>query len=123
MTQIHTKFTSEQVKVLLASYEKGHLSREEIEKTLGIGKTRFFAILKDFRRNPETFCIDYRRTTNSRLGPDTEEKIKTELIREKALVDDKDMPISGYNYAALNDRLKKEGVKVSKTTIIKRART
>ena len=45
MSQIHTKFTAEQIKVLLASYEKGNLSREEIGRTLDIGKTRFFAIL------------------------------------------------------------------------------
>jgi hypothetical protein len=121
MAQIHTKFTAEQVKVLLASYEKGNLSREEIEKTLGIGKTRFFAILKLLRENPESFTIDYQRTSKKRLGLEVEEKIKTELMRDKALVDDKDLPISGYNYAALTDRLKKDGVNVSTTTIIKRA--
>jgi len=121
MAQIHTKFTVEQVKVLLASYENGHLSREEIEKTLGIGKTRFFALLKYFRENPVTFSIDYQRTSKKRLEPDTEEKIKAELLRDKALLDDKDLPISGYNYAALNDRLKKGGIKVSTPTIINRA--
>lgn len=35
-------------------------------------------------------------------------------------MDDKDLPISNYNYAALHDRLKKEGIEVSTTTIIKR---
>jgi hypothetical protein len=122
MAQIHTKFTSEQIKVLLLSYENGHLGREEIEKTLGIGKTRFFAILKNFREKPESFTIDYQRTSKRRLGTAVEEKIKGELLRDKALVDDKDLPITGYNYAALNDRLKKEGIKVSTTTIIKRAK-
>jgi hypothetical protein len=38
MAQIHKHFTTEQVKVLLESYQQGHLSREEIEKTLGINK-------------------------------------------------------------------------------------
>jgi hypothetical protein len=121
MSQIHTKFTSEQIKVLLGSYEKGILSREEIEKTLGIGKTRFFALLKLFRENHESFTIDYQRVSNKRLDPDIEEKIRTELLRDKALIDDKDLPISGYNYAALTDRLKKDGINVSTTTIIKRA--
>ena len=37
------------------------------------------------------------------------------------MIDDQDLPISGYNYAALKDRPKNEGVKVSTTTIIKRA--
>jgi|GEM_PF-1443626 hypothetical protein len=57
MTQIHKKFTAEQVKVLLISYAEGHLNREEIEKTLGIGKIRFFALLKQVRERPEFFSL------------------------------------------------------------------
>jgi hypothetical protein len=121
MAQIHKKFTVEQVKALLTSYEEGHLTREEIEKTLDIGKTRFFALLKQSREKPEYFSIDYQRKIRRRLSPDVEEKIRVELLRDKELVDDKDLPIMGYNYAALNDRLKKEGVQVSTPTIIKRA--
>jgi hypothetical protein len=45
------------------------------------------------------------------------------LLDEKELVDDKELPIDTYNYAALNDRLKKEGIQVSTTTIIKRAKS
>ena len=45
MAQIHKQFTTEQIKVLLEAYNQGHLSRGEIEKTLGINKTRFFAII------------------------------------------------------------------------------
>ena len=37
-------------------------------------------------------------------------------------MDDKDLPIGGYNYVALNDRLKKEGIQVSTPTIISRAK-
>ena len=121
MTQVHKKFTAEQVKVLLISYEEGHLSREEIEKTLGIGKTRFFALLKRVREKPETFSIDYQRKSKGRISSDVEEKIRAELLRDKELVDDKELPITGYNYAVLNDRLKKEGIKISTPTIIKRA--
>jgi len=55
------------------------------------------------------------------LSAETEQKIRTELQREKALVEDQDLPISGYNYAALNDRLRKDGIKVSTTTLIQRA--
>ena len=121
MTQIHKQFNSEQVKVLLQAYEAGHLSRDEIERTLGIGKTRFFALLKEYRKDREQFSIKYERTSSKRLSAEAEEKIRTELQREKALVEDQDLPISGYNYAALNDRLKREGIKVSTTTIIQRA--
>lgn len=121
MTQMHKQFSSEQVKVLLKAYEAGHLSREEIERTLGIGKTRFFALLKQYREDPENFSIQYERSSPRRLSAEAEEKIRLELQREKELVENKELPISGYNYAALNDRLKKEGIKVSTTTLIQRA--
>ena len=121
MAQLHKKFSVDQVKILFRSYDAGHISRGEIEQTLGIGKTRFFALLKEFREEPDTFSIDYQRKSKGRLGVEAEEKIRTELQRDKALVENKELPISGYNYAAINDRLKKAGISVSTTTIIKRA--
>lgn len=121
MSQIHRKFTTEQIKVLLRAYEQGHISREEIENTLGIGKTRFFALLKQYREAADTFSVEYRRKSTGRLSKAAEGKIHEELMREKELVENKELPISGYNYAALTDRLKKEGVQVSTTTVIKRA--
>jgi len=120
MTQIHKKFTVDQVKILLTSYQEGHIARSEIETTLGIGKTRFFALLKQFQDQQEAFSIDYQRTSKARLGSVIEEKIRIELLREKELVENPDLPISSYNYAALADRLKKEGIQVSTTTLIKR---
>ena len=122
MAQLHKQFTADQVKVLLTSYGQGHLSREEIEQTLGIGKTRFFALMKQLRDHPDTFSIEYHRHSQPRLDPEAEGKIEEELLRDKALVDNKDLPISGYNYAALTDRLKKAGIRVSTTTIIQRAK-
>jgi hypothetical protein len=106
---------------LLQAYEAGHLSRDEIERTLGIGKTRFFTLLRQYREDPESFSIQYERTSRKRLSAEAEEKIRTELQREKELVENKELPIAGYNYAALNDRLKKSGIKVSTTTLIQRA--
>ncbi|MGA2821695.1 MAG: hypothetical protein ABSF61_13730 [Anaerolineales bacterium] len=120
MTQLHKQFTADQVKVLLASYEQGHLSREEIGHTLGIRKTRFFALLKQFRHQPESFAVTYYRKRQARLDPQIEDKIKQELMREKGSVENKELPISSYNYAALTDRLKKAGIQVATTTINKR---
>ena len=45
MTQLHKQFTDEQIKVLLKGYCRGVLSRAEVQEVLGIGKTRFFALL------------------------------------------------------------------------------
>lgn len=123
MGQIHKKFTNEQVKVLFKAYRQGHISRGEIEETLGIGKTRFFTLIKKYHENPETFSIDYQRFNKGRLSAETEEKIRQELLRDKELVDNQELPITNYNYAALNDRLKKVGIQISTTTIIKRAKS
>lgn len=121
MTQLHKKFTGEQIKVLLSAYEAGHLGRDEIERTLGISKTRFFVLLKQFRADRGSFSIQYQRRSPKRLSSEVEEKIRVELQRERALVEDQELPISSYNYAALNDRLKKCGVQISTTTLIQRA--
>lgn len=122
MTQIHKRFTVEQVQVLFQGYLQGNLSRAEVEDLLKIGKTRFFALLKAYRQDPQAFTIAYQRMTPGRLSDQAELDIQQELLREKALIDDKDLPIQDYNYTALADRLKKKGVHVSTTTITRRAK-
>jgi transposase len=122
MTQVHKRFTAEQIKVLFQGYCHGNLSRSNIEEMLGIGKTRFFALLKTYRQDPEAFSIVDQRSTQGRLSEETESKIKQELLRDKDLIDDEELPIHDYNYAALVDRLKKQGIQVSTTTVIKRAK-
>ena len=123
MTHIHKRFTLEQVKVLLSSYENGNLSRLNLQEVLGIGKTRFFEILKQYRSNPDSFSIEYKRNNKSRLSMEAEEKIRLFLEEEKALIDNPDLPIHTYNYSAINDRLKENGIVVSTTTVINCAKS
>jgi len=122
MTQLHKRFTDGQVRVLLNGYCQGLLVRAEIQEMLGIGKTHFFALLKEYRQHPEAFSVAYERHTPGRLSADVESQIEQELLREKEIVEDKRLPISGYNYSALRDRLKKKDIKVSASTIIDRAK-
>jgi transposase len=122
MSQLHRRFTDEQVRVLFQSYCKGKMSRVDIQEMLNIGKSRFFVLLNEYRQNPETFSIAYKRRTHSRLSAETEKKIEMALLKEKEIVEDPDLPISGYNYTAMRDRLRKEGIEVSITTIIDRAK-
>ena len=122
MAQLHKRFTEDQIKMLLSSYCEGLLTRSEIQEILGIGKTRFFALLKEYRRAPDSFSVTYERHTPGRLSAEAESEIQRELLREKEIVENRDLPISGYNYSALRDRLKKNGIKVSVTTIIDRAK-
>jgi len=122
MQQLHRRFTNEQVKVLFRGYCQGVLTRAEIQEMLGIGKSRFFVLLKEYRRDAEDFSIAYGRHSPGKLSAALEAKIERELLREKEIVEDKRLPISGYNYSALRDRLQKQGYKVSVTTIIERAK-
>lgn len=123
MDQIHKRFTADQIRVLFQGYCQGAIERISVEETLGIGKTRFFALLKEYRRNPKTFSPSYKRATSAKLSAAAEAAIKRELLREKELVEDRRLPISDYNYSALRDRLRKNGINVSVTTIIRRARS
>lgn len=67
MKHIHKRFTVEQVKILLSAYLKKRLSSEEIKNELGIGKTRFFALLKRYKQNPAVFSFIYHRHTPTKL--------------------------------------------------------
>lgn len=122
MGQIHKRFTNEQVRVLFQGYVQGKLSRADLEEMMGIGKTRFFALLKEYRQDPASFSLAYRRSMPPRLPAAVETEIERALKREKEIVEDADLPISGYNYTAIKDRLAAKGISVSLTTIIKRAK-
>jgi hypothetical protein len=123
MCQLHKRFTSEQIKVLLQGYCQGTIDRASVEETLGIGKTRFFGLLKEYRQNPKAFSPSYKRTVPAKLSAAVEAEIERELLREQEMVEDRRLPISGYNYSALRDRLRKNRVNVSVTTIIRRAKS
>jgi len=106
----------------MQSYDQGQLNRRELQELLDIGRSRFFALLKDYRRDPAEFSIDYQRATPARLSADVEAEMAQALSREKEIVEDPNLPISGYNYTAIKDRLAAKGISVSVTTIIKRAK-
>jgi hypothetical protein len=52
MEQIHRRLTDEQTRLVLRNYCEHHLSREEVEETLGIGKSQFFVLLKKYCADP-----------------------------------------------------------------------
>jgi hypothetical protein len=122
MSQVHKRFADEQVKVLFQGYCQGQFARSVLQELLGIGKSRFFALLKAYRQDPEGFTIAYERSAPARLSPEVEDAIELALLREKSIVEDPDLPISSFNYTAIRDRLEATGIKVSVTTIIDRAK-
>jgi len=120
--QVHRRFTTEQVKALLGQYHQGHMARKEVQELLAIGKTRFFALLAEYRQDASSFSVGYQRSAPRRLADTIEEALQQELREEKALVEDKDLPISCYNYSAVRDNLGKKGLAVSLPTVIDRAK-
>ncbi len=122
MEQIHKRFTTDQVKALLRGYCQGKLDRSAIEEILEIGKTRFFALLRLYRRDPAQLSLAYQRETPTRLPARVEKEIEKQLMLQKNLIDDSTLPISTYNYSALRDRLVQEEIVVALSTIIDRAK-
>jgi len=88
MAQVHKRLTTEQVKVLLKGYCQGLLDRSAIEEVLGIGRSRLFALLKEYRYNPDRFSITYQRRSRPRLPSRVEAEIEKELMLDKNLIDD-----------------------------------
>lgn len=122
--QLHKKFSSSQIKSLLERYLKKEIELSYVLSILGIGRSRFFEILKSYRQNPGTFSIEYARSSpNRKIESEVEDNILTELYLEKCLIEDISNPIKYYNYSYIRDLLTaKYGQRVSLPTIIDRAK-
>ncbi len=123
MSQLHKRFTSDQVKELLERYSKKEIERKYIQQILGIGKSRFFMLLKQYQEDPQLFTIQYERNTPPRISQEVEKNILKELTIEKELIQNKATPLKSYNYSFIKDHLRKKyRQKVSVTTVIRRAK-
>ncbi|MFW5788099.1 MAG: hypothetical protein ACOCV3_07510, partial [Halanaerobiales bacterium] len=124
MIQIHKKFNNIQVKELIERYIAKKVRRKYVQEILGIKKTRFFALVKQVKEDPEKFSISYARKTPARkISPATEKNIVKELKKEKELIENKNTPIKYYNYSYIQDLLEQDyQQKVSLPTIIDRAK-
>jgi len=124
MVQIHKEFTDSQVKELIERYLKNEIERKYIQEVLGIGKTRFFALIKEYRKNPNKFSIQYTRKIKTRkISQSIEHNIIKELQIEKDMIQDKDIPLRYYNYSYIRNLLEERyNQRVSLSTIIDRAK-
>ena len=64
--QIHRQFTSAQVRFLLQAYLSGNMGRTDVQGSQEIGKTGFFAFLKDYWKDPEGFGVSHARRSLAR---------------------------------------------------------
>jgi hypothetical protein len=124
MVQIHKRFTDEQAKELIEKYLRKETSRDYLQEVLEIGKTRFFELVTEYRRDPSSFSLRYVREQKTRSIPkDIEENILKELTTQKQLIEHKEIPIRSYNYSYVKDQLEiRYKQHVSLPTIIDRAR-
>jgi len=122
--QLHRRFSTEEVKIILQKYCDGTIPLRYILQILHLKKSRFFSLLQRYRKDPEDFYIEYqRKRTSRRISKEVETHIIDELTKEKKLIEDKNIPLTFYNYSYIKDRLYQDyGEKVSLPTIIKRAK-
>ena len=112
MRQLHKRFTNDQIKVMFQGYDAGKLRRAEVQEMLEIGKTRFFALLKKYKQDPENFTVAYERVSTAKLTEKTEAAIRAALLQEKEIVEDVNLPVT---YGALQH--KKSEPEKSKLTL------
>lgn len=93
-----------------------------VEDVLGISKTGFFALLREYHQDSDRRMLVYQRSSPKRLSALTEVEIEKELMLDKGLIDDSTLPITTYSYAAIRDRLSKRGITVALSTIIDRTK-
>jgi len=93
MAQLHKNFTFKQVGDLIVRYLAGEVERSYIQEILGIGKTRFFALVKKYREDPENFSIEYgRKKATRKISKEVEDNIMKELKVEKKHISDRKSP-------------------------------
>lgn len=122
--QIHKRLTKEQVIVILENYLAKEISAKDAREKLELKKSQFFDLVARYKNNSKEFSIDYNRTkSNNKISTETEAKILAELEADKALIDNRDIPIRFYNYTTIKETLEeKYQIKTSLTTIINRAK-
>ena len=82
-TQLHKKYDDDFVKSILHKYLSKDLSVTQTLDILRLKKTRFFELVQKFKRNAETFSIEYKRKTTNRISRELEDIIIHELEKEK----------------------------------------
>jgi len=124
MVQLHKRFNDSQVKELIERYLRKEIERRYIQEVLGIGKTKFFALIGAYYQDPNEFSIHYaRHTTTRRIPCAVDEHILREFHIEKQLIEDKEVPSRQYNCGYIKGVLEtKYHQKVSLPTVIHRAK-
>jgi len=91
--QLHKRFTQEQVKAILNGYQQGNLTVQESLDLLEVKSTTFFTLVRQYRKNPETFSIEYKRLSPRKISSQTEKMIQQALYDDRQLVENPKIPV------------------------------
>jgi hypothetical protein len=124
MKQLHKKFTDEQVKEIFKKYEESDVKSDIVCTMLAIERAQFFRLLKKYRQDKDNFSLSYKRTgINQSIEDKYNKLIREQLQQQHKLIQDPQIPIWRYNYSyAEQELLRKYNIKVSRQTIINRAK-
>lgn len=104
MSQVHKTFNDDQATMILQWYEDGSLTLESALERLGCKRSRFFELVKRYRKDPDHFTIQYpKRSAHNKLDTVTEKIIREELKKDQELIKNPNIPIRYYNYSAIRD--------------------
>ena len=59
--QLHKRFSTQEVKMLLQKYLDEKVKLIYILEILGVKRSRFFELLKEYKKTPDSFSIQYKR--------------------------------------------------------------
>ena len=122
--QIHKRLIEEQVRIILDRYVKKEIRVLQAMNLLDLKRRQFFEWVKRYKEQGEGFSIEHKQSNeHRRISESIEENIIKELKMDKALIDDRAMPVRSYNYSFIKDQIeKKYQQEVSLPTIIDRAK-
>jgi hypothetical protein len=120
--QLHKRLTIDQVKTVIKGYVEGALAGPEALEALAVKRTVFFELVRRYRQEGAAFAIAYQRRSPKKIPAAAENKIQRALRDDQRLIQNPDLPVWTYNYSAIRDRLRKDGLTVSVPTIITRAK-
>ena len=124
MRQLHKRFTTDQVRMILNLYIMKKMELKEVLNQLEVKERQFYKLLAKYKKDKSNFSIEYpREHANHRLPKDLDDIIRSELDKEKAIIENKAIPVTEYNYSAIRDEVAKvTGKNISSPTIINRAK-
>ena len=125
MSQMHKKFSTDQVKMILNLYILNKMELKEVLNQLGIKERRFYKILAQYKKDKTNFSIEYSRdSSNHKIDDNTEYLIMEELEKEKLIIENRNIPVNTYNYSAVREIVNdKSDEEIALNTIINRAKS